>query len=196
MEVRATWLADDVLWLDGVPRGASGSLRRFPGVADVSEAWGRTAIYLAPEASSSTFDWRALVAGMETAEYAIPPCQTVAVDWSQGLDWEVVQAHCGLGQEELIQWLEGADLTVEAIGFQPGFPYCSGLPLPLCGLARRVPPRNRVPKGAVAIAEDMLGIYPDASPGGWHVLGVTEFSLFEEGRATLVAGQTIRLVSR
>lgn len=195
MDERATWLADDVLWLEGIPPGAAKSLQRFPGVADVSQAWGVTAIYLLPETSSSTFDWRALVATAASEELVTRPPQKVVVDWSQGLDWDAVTAHSGLDQDAIIKELEDAPLTVEAIGFQPGFPYCSGLPLPLCGMPRRVPPRRRVPKGAVAIAEDMLGIYPAASPGGWHILGVTEFSLFKDGRATLGVGQTIRLVS-
>lgn len=65
---------------------------------------------------------------------------------------------------------------VAAIGFSPGFPYLSGLD-PALALPRKPSP-TRVPAGAVAVAGQQAGIYPFASPGGWHVLGKTPQTLF------------------
>jgi allophanate hydrolase subunit 1 len=38
-------------------------------------------------------------------------------------------------------------------------------------------PRLKVPKGAVAIADRQTAIYPDESPGGWHIIGYTPLDL-------------------
>ena len=45
-------------------------------------------------------------------------------------------------------------------------------------LPRRAIPRTRVPAGSVAIAGQETGIYPFASPGGWHLIGRTSVRLF------------------
>jgi len=45
-------------------------------------------------------------------------------------------------------------------------------------LPRRAVPRTQVPAGAVAIAGQQTGIYPLASPGGWHLIGRTSVRLF------------------
>lgn len=64
------------------------------------------------------------------------------------------------------------------IGFLPGFPYLGPLPEALV-LPRRATPRQRVPAGSVAIAGRQTGIYPQESPGGWHLIGHTDIRLFD-----------------
>ncbi len=63
------------------------------------------------------------------------------------------------------------------IGFMPGFPYLGELPGDL-RLPRRESPRVRVPAGSVALADAQTGIYPQESPGGWHLIGRTPLRLF------------------
>jgi allophanate hydrolase subunit 1 len=49
----------------------------------------------------------------------------------------------------------------------------------------------------VAIANRQTMIYPNASPGGWHILGATPAVLFDPARepATLLApGDSVRFV--
>ena len=46
-------------------------------------------------------------------------------------------------------------------------------------LPRRSTPRMRVPAGSLAIAERQTAIYPQASPGGWHLLGRCPWRLFD-----------------
>ena len=63
-------------------------------------------------------------------------------------------------------------------GFMPGFPYLEGLPLAL-SIPRLKSPRKITPKGSVAIANEMCGIYPNQSPGGWHIIGRSPLTLFD-----------------
>lgn len=95
-----------------------------------------------------------------------------------GPDLEDVAHATGLSVEQVIALHRAADYRVLMIGFAPGFPYIGGLPAAL-RLPRRAVPRTRVLAGSVAIAEDMVGIYPQHSPGGWHVIGRTSLRLFD-----------------
>lgn len=72
-------------------------------------------------------------------------------------------------------------LFVGFYGFLPGFVYMGGLP-PTMHLPRRAEPRLKVPAGSVAVGERYVGIYPQASPGGWQLLGLTPVRLFDPGR--------------
>lgn len=65
---------------------------------------------------------------------------------------------------------------VYATGFMPGFAYLGELPEAL-SQPRLSKPRLKVPKGAVAIADRQTAIYPDESPGGWHIIGYTPLDL-------------------
>ncbi|MCC6459753.1 MAG: 5-oxoprolinase subunit PxpB [Saprospiraceae bacterium] len=113
-----------------------------------------------------------------------------------GPDLRAVARHAGLTEAELIELHSGQAYTVYLIGFLPGFPYLGFLPEALV-LPRRATPRTRVPAGSVAIAGRQTGIYPQASPGGWHLLGHTEFRLFDPLRpapALLQPGQRVTFV--
>lgn len=65
---------------------------------------------------------------------------------------------------------------VYATGFMPGFAYLGELPEAL-SQPRLSKPRLKVSKGAVAIADRQTAIYPDESPGGWHIIGYTPLDL-------------------
>lgn len=80
--------------------------------------------------------------------------------------------------EQIIQKYTRAEYTVYAIGFAPGFPYLSGLPLELA-TPRRIKPRPHIPAGSVGIGGQQTGIYPTESPGGWHLIGRTPLRLFD-----------------
>lgn len=112
-----------------------------------------------------------------------------------GADLGAVAAACGLTPTEVVDLHAGAEYTVAFLGFLPGFPYLTGLPAAL-HLPRRADPRPTVPAGSVAIAEDVCGIYPRPSPGGWHLLGSCDRVLFdpeEEPAALLAPGDRVRL---
>ncbi len=63
-------------------------------------------------------------------------------------------------------------------GFLPGFLYLGGLDQRLYK-NRKSTPRNKVPKGAVAIGGTQTGVYPQESPGGWNIIGRTPVLFFD-----------------
>lgn len=120
----------------------------------------------------------------------------VRFDDECGLDLSSGASELGMSVEELVRRFTEPAYTVRMIGFLPGFPYLSGLPEELA-LPRLANPRARVPAGSVAVAGRQAGIYPFASPGGWRVLGRTDFKLFDANSdppACLVVGDRVRFV--
>jgi KipI family sensor histidine kinase inhibitor len=113
---------------------------------------------------------------------------------ADGPDLEDVARLTGLSAEAVIAAHSGASYEVRFIGFSPGFPYLGGLPERL-RTPRRDTPRTSVPAGSVAIAGGQAGIYSVRSPGGWNVIGMTDFVLFQpadEAGATLSPGDRVR----
>jgi KipI family sensor histidine kinase inhibitor len=114
-----------------------------------------------------------------------------------GPDIEEVASAVGMSVPHIVQSLRDARLEVAYLGFSPGFAYVTGLPEPLAKLPRRRSPRTSVEAGSVGVAGGYLGIYPQASPGGWNLLGHTDAQLFDSSTApyaTLRAGDLLRLV--
>lgn len=95
-----------------------------------------------------------------------------------GEDLDAVADACGLRPSQVIDLHSAVEYRVGAIGFAPGFAYLGELDGRLA-LPRRATPRTRVPAGSLAIAERQTAIYPQASPGGWHLLGRCPHRLFD-----------------
>jgi len=95
-----------------------------------------------------------------------------------GPDCDAVCRHHRISMETLIRLHTGPDYLVTAIGFAPGFPYLAGLDEQLA-TPRRATPRTRIPAGSVGIGGSQTGIYPFATPGGWQLIGRTDFPLFD-----------------
>ncbi|MCR9387230.1 5-oxoprolinase subunit B family protein [Vibrio metoecus] len=83
----------------------------------------------------------------------------------------------GLSLQEVIQLHTSVTYTVCAIGFTPGFAFMTDVAEAL-RRPRRTSPRLMLPKGSVGIAENQTAIYPNASPGGWNIIGNCPVSLF------------------
>ena len=66
-------------------------------------------------------------------------------------------------------------------GFAPGFVYLSG-GHPCFDLPRRTTPRTQVPAGSVALGGRFSAVYPNASPGGWQLLGTTALAMWDLSR--------------
>ncbi len=119
----------------------------------------------------------------------------IPVDYD-GEDLGEVARHLGISREEVIRRHTGHDYTVAFTGFAPGFAYLSG-GHPSLDVPRRTTPRTRIPAGAVALAGRFSGVYPQASPGGWQIIGVTATPMWDLGRAQpalLQPGYTVRFV--
>jgi inhibitor of KinA len=95
-----------------------------------------------------------------------------------GPDLATVAAHVGLSCGEVIARHSAAAYRVAMLGFAPGFPYLLGLD-PALAMPRRADPRLSVPAGSVAIGGSQTGIYPQALPGGWQLIGRTPLGLFD-----------------
>jgi 5-oxoprolinase (ATP-hydrolysing) subunit B len=95
-----------------------------------------------------------------------------------GPDLELVAAGTGLTREQVISLHSGREYRVYLLGFAPGFAYLGELD-PALVLPRRQEPRTRVPAGSVAIGGAQTGVYPLATPGGWHLLGRTALRMFD-----------------
>ncbi|UQB41284.1 allophanate hydrolase subunit 1 [Thiomicrospira microaerophila] len=96
----------------------------------------------------------------------------------QGEDLNTLSQQLNLSIEQIIKLHSQTLWQVQALGFAPGFAYMGDAP-PALRLPRRATPRTQVPAGAVAIAENYSAIYPIDSPGGWHIIGYTDFKTLD-----------------
>ncbi|WP_407313323.1 5-oxoprolinase/urea amidolyase family protein [Pseudomonas sp. nanlin1] len=98
-----------------------------------------------------------------------------------GEDLDEVASLLQISRAEVIQRHTAHDYSVAFCGFAPGFAYLTG------GAGFQVPrrqtPRTRIPAGAVALAGNFSGVYPQASPGGWQIIGVTPLQMWDMNRA-------------
>jgi len=104
----------------------------------------------------------------------------VCYDLSLAPDLPLLAEHCGMSIEEVVALHTRASYRVFFLGFKPGFAYLGGLDARL-HMPRKASPRALVPAGAVAIGGEQTGIYPQASPGGWQIIGRTPSRLFDAG---------------
>ncbi|MGC9459184.1 5-oxoprolinase subunit B family protein [Vibrio genomosp. F10] len=100
----------------------------------------------------------------------------------------------GLSLEKIIELHTEVEYTVSAIGFAPGFAFLSDVH-PLLRKPRKASPRLNVPKGSIAIANKQTAVYPNASPGGWNIIGNCPISLYEPSKEPMtpfLIGQTVK----
>jgi inhibitor of KinA len=111
-----------------------------------------------------------------------------------GPDLDDVASRLGLSRDEVIRRHTAIEYRVYMLGFVPGFAFL-GLLDPSLELPRRASPRLKVPAGSVAIAGRQTAVYPLDTPGGWHLLGRTDLTLFDAQRnppALLGVGDRVR----
>ena len=99
-----------------------------------------------------------------------------------GADLEQLARKSGLTIEEVIRLHSATAYTVYAIGFAPGFAYLGHVDSRIAA-PRLATPRQRVPRGSVAIADRQTAVYPAASPGGWNLIGNCPQRLFDPAQS-------------
>lgn len=102
----------------------------------------------------------------------------------------------GITPAEVVRRHTGSEYRVAFCGFAPGFAYLTG-GHPSLDVPRRSTPRTRIPAGAVGLAGRFSGVYPQASPGGWQILGTTPLAMWDIARevpALLQPGFRVRFV--
>lgn len=151
-------------------------------------------------------DWAALEAllrspvtlATEAGERKPPRRVTTIYGGDRGPDLEEVARSCGCTPADVIAWHTARPYRVFMVGFMPGFAYLGTLDERL-HLPRRSTPRLRVSAGAVAIAGAQTAVYPFDTPGGWWIIGHTEWRPFDAHRepACLVeVGDSVRFEAR
>ena len=100
-----------------------------------------------------------------------------------GPDLAEIATRAHLSEEAVVALHAEPIYRVFMLGFTPGFAYLGSV-APAIAFPRRATPRATVPAGSVAIAGNQTGIYPSASPGGWHIIGRTSVRPFDPGRTS------------
>ena len=170
------------------------ALRALEGVVDVVLAEEQGAVVLGERTPADAVVpavTRALAAAPRLAR-ATPGATHVIHVAYDGDDLAPLADRLGLSSEALVALHSGPEYDVAIIGFMPGFAYLRGLD-PRLVVPRRDSPRTRVPARSVAIAAGYTGVYPFASPGGWHLLGeAIGFTPFDKSGAALAVGDRVR----
>ena len=149
------------------PRAVLRALRAVASVVDVVVTEGHACIHFGEP--PATFDAALDAIAQAGAHVDEPRVHVVRVRYD-GADLADVAVRAGLSIARVVELHGAREYVVRVVGFLPGFAYLGTLDRALV-LPRRASPRARVPAGAVAIAGDRTGIYPLASPGGWHLVG-------------------------
>jgi inhibitor of KinA len=127
-------------------------------------------------------------AATKVRSHHIPCCYELQLDLAR------IAQHTGVAEEEVIRLHSEKEYTVYAIGFCPGFPYLGYLPPELSGVPRLAAPRLRVEAGSVGLTGRQTGIYTEARPGGWNLVGRTPLQLVDvaDGYFPLRTGDKVR----
>lgn len=114
-----------------------------------------------------------------------------------GGDLAQLAANAGLSTDEVIRIHTEQEYRVYAIGFAPGFAYLGEVDERIAA-PRLSTPRQKVPRGSVAIADRQTAVYPAVSPGGWNLIGLCPTRMFNpEADPTMPVqvGDRIRFVA-
>ncbi len=152
-------------------------------VIDIVPAYTSLAIYLAADSplnkDISPLDKLVTKLWSEADADVITTATThiIPTDYN-GEDLENLAKYHHLSVREVIDYHCRPEYFIAMLGFKPYFPYLIGLDDKLV-TPRRDAPRLNVAAGSVAIGGRQTGIYTETSPGGWHIIGQTEFRDFQ-----------------
>ncbi|WP_416797635.1 5-oxoprolinase/urea amidolyase family protein [Ciceribacter azotifigens] len=167
-----------------------------PGVEDLVPAARTLMIRFRPERLSAA-TLAAAIAGRDLSVRTAPSEHLVEIPVRyDGEDLDEVARLTGLSVEEVIRRHTESEFTVAFCGFAPGFGYLVGGD-PALQVPRRQSPRMRIPAGSVALAGAFSGVYPQASPGGWQIIGTTPEKMWDLSRdppALFQPGYRVRFV--
>jgi KipI family sensor histidine kinase inhibitor len=183
--------------LAALARGVAARLRAIPGVEEAVPGYATVTAFYNPAATSYA-SLASVLAPMvsPTAPEASTHAEHVIPVRYDGPDLDEVARRTGLTPSQVVERHAAGAYTVYLIGFVPGFAYLGDLD-PALELPRRDQPRTRVPAGSVAIAGRQTAVYPLDTPGGWHLIGHTDTSMFDptaDPPAKLAAGDRVRFV--
>lgn len=141
-----------------------------------------------------------VLARLPRADQAAPPPSGPMIEIPviyDGADLDRAARHMDISPRQLIEAHQAALWQVAFCGFAPGFAYMTGDD-PRFDLPRLATPRTVIPAGSVALAGRFCGIYPQASPGGWQLIGRSALPVWDLSRdppALLQPGTRCRFVA-
>ena len=95
-----------------------------------------------------------------------------------GADLHALAERASLSVDDVIALHSSTEYRVYAIGFAPGFAYLGQVDERIAA-PRLATPRQKVPRGSVAIADRQTAVYPAVSPGGWNLIGRCPTRMFD-----------------
>jgi KipI family sensor histidine kinase inhibitor len=122
---------------------------------------------------------RTALSNLDSVDAAAGELVTLPVYYSSesGPDLEIIAEGANISVEEVIEIHQQQEYRVYAIGFAPGFAYLGEVDERIAA-PRLATPRQKVPRGAVAIADRQTAVYPAVSPGGWNLIGLCPTRMF------------------
>ena len=123
---------------------------------------------------------RLALANLDATDAAAGDLVTLPVYYSleSGPDLELIAERGNISVEDVIDIHQQQEYRVYAIGFAPGFAYLGEVDERIAA-PRLATPRQKVPRGAVAIADRQTAVYPAVSPGGWNLIGRCPTRMFD-----------------
>jgi KipI family sensor histidine kinase inhibitor len=127
---------------------------------------------------------RAALANLDAVDAGAGALVTLPVYYGleSGPDLEVISERANISVDEVIDIHQQQEYRVYAIGFAPGFAYLGEVDERIAA-PRLSTPRQKVPRGAVAIADRQTAVYPAVSPGGWNLIGLCPTRMFDPASA-------------
>jgi KipI family sensor histidine kinase inhibitor len=126
---------------------------------------------------------RAALNQLDSVDAASGELITLPVYYSaeSGPDLDVIAQLGNISVDDVIEIHQQQEYRVYAIGFAPGFAYLGEVDERIAA-PRLATPRQKVPRGAVAIADRQTAVYPAVSPGGWNLIGLCPTRMFDPDR--------------
>jgi inhibitor of KinA len=106
--------------------------------------------------------------------WEIPVCY----DTFYASDLEEFSKSKNISKEEVIQIHKSKVYDIMSMGFLPGFMYLGNTENRL-HCERKLRPSLNVKKGSIGLALNQTCIYPQDSPGGWHIIGSSPLKFFD-----------------
>ena len=168
--------------VDDVHRTRAGLLASKPvGVVEIVPGL-RSLLVVIDPAQTSVSDFASFLDDIDVGDVTVEGNRIVDVPVIyDGPDLDEVAKLTRMRADEVVARHQAATYTVAFLGFSPGFAYLLGLD-PALYVPRRATPRPSVAAGSVAIAGELAGVYPRATPGGWRLLGRTRLAVWDLNR--------------
>lgn len=168
---------------------------QFPAIRDIVPSYLSLLIVMENPDCSALCEAAGAIAAQAGAKAAKTAVITIPVCYDEAYapDLAALAKSKNMTAAEVIALHSTKTYDCYAIGFIPGFAFLGWLDERIA--APRLPQPKPVAAGSVGIAGRQTGIYPLASPGGWHIIGRTPAVLYAPEQnhfGSITCGQRVR----